>query len=199
MATADRSTDWPGRGLTAGGILEPVTTVSAREGEVLDLVGAGLTNAQIGARLFISVRTVESHVSSPLRKLDVTDRHQLAARASTAGAAGHDRLARAPEAFTSFVGRRDDLSGVAAALDAAAVTSRQLLQRCPELAILATSREQLGVPGEHVVPVSPLAVDGDDARAVALFVTRPGCTTMPIACAPRLRASRRSTRDSRRP
>jgi DNA-binding CsgD family transcriptional regulator len=53
--------------------------VSARESEVLDLVGKGLTNTQIGTRLFISVRTVESHVSSLLRKLDLPDRHALAA------------------------------------------------------------------------------------------------------------------------
>ena len=44
--------------------------ISAREAEVLALVGEHLSNAEIGARLFISVRTVESHVSSLLRKLE---------------------------------------------------------------------------------------------------------------------------------
>ena len=48
--------------------------VSEREAEVLALVGEHLTNAQIARRLFISIRTVESHVSSLLRKLDLTDR-----------------------------------------------------------------------------------------------------------------------------
>ncbi|HEX6150298.1 alpha/beta fold hydrolase [Nocardioides sp.] len=66
--------------------------VSAREAEVLALVGERLTNAQIAGRLFISVRTVESHVSSLLRKLDVTDRHALAELATsldgTTGVAG---------------------------------------------------------------------------------------------------------------
>jgi DNA-binding CsgD family transcriptional regulator len=42
--------------------------MSAREAEVLDALGAHLSNAQIAGRLHISVRTVESHVASP-RKL----------------------------------------------------------------------------------------------------------------------------------
>ncbi|HEU5036389.1 MAG TPA: helix-turn-helix transcriptional regulator, partial [Nocardioides sp.] len=43
--------------------------MSAREAEVLAAVAEHLTNAEIASRLFISVRTVESHVSSLLRKL----------------------------------------------------------------------------------------------------------------------------------
>jgi DNA-binding CsgD family transcriptional regulator len=48
--------------------------LSAREAEVLSLLGEHLSNAEIGARLFISVRTVETHVSSLLRKLAAPDR-----------------------------------------------------------------------------------------------------------------------------
>jgi DNA-binding NarL/FixJ family response regulator len=44
------------------------TGVSAREAEVLSGVAEHLTNAEIAERLFISVRTVESHVSSLLRR-----------------------------------------------------------------------------------------------------------------------------------
>ena len=63
--------------------------VSDREAEVLSLVGAHLSNAQIANRLVISVRTVESHVSSLLRKLDVASRKELAQlAASYAGGAG---------------------------------------------------------------------------------------------------------------
>ena len=57
--------------------------VSEREAQVLALVGDHQTNAQIAHRLFISIRTVESHVSSLLRKLDLTDRRGLADLAAT--------------------------------------------------------------------------------------------------------------------
>ena len=52
--------------------------ISEREAEVLAALGARLSNAQIANRLHISVRTVESHVSSLLRKYGVADRWALA-------------------------------------------------------------------------------------------------------------------------
>lgn len=60
----------------------PEVGVSAREAEILAALGEHLTNAEIAARLFISVRTVESHVSSLLRKLQANDRRALAALAA---------------------------------------------------------------------------------------------------------------------
>lgn len=57
---------------------------SAREAEVLDAVGAHLSNAQIADRLHISVRTVESYVSSLLRKFGAADRQELAGFAAVA-------------------------------------------------------------------------------------------------------------------
>jgi DNA-binding CsgD family transcriptional regulator len=57
--------------------------VTAREAEVLRLLGDGLSNAEIAARLYLSVRTVETHVSSLLTKLDAKSRGQLTARSAT--------------------------------------------------------------------------------------------------------------------
>ena len=54
----------------------------------------------------------------------------------------------------------------------------ELLRECPRLTILATSRVQLGIEGEHVRPVPPLSLSGSSARgnepspAVRLFVER---------------------------
>jgi predicted ATPase/DNA-binding CsgD family transcriptional regulator len=84
--------------------------VSAREAEVLALLGRHLTNAEIAGRLFISVRTVESHVSSLLRKLGVTDRRALATLIASVEASDRDAHRRAtgpslPSPLTSFVGR----------------------------------------------------------------------------------------------
>jgi predicted ATPase/DNA-binding CsgD family transcriptional regulator len=92
---------------------------SPREAEVLELVGERLSNAEIARRLFISERTVESHVSSLLRKLDLADRRALAARAAHAGQRARSELNqfRWPrEPLTSFIGREAELDQVGAAL-----------------------------------------------------------------------------------
>ena len=56
--------------------------VTAREAEVLALVGERLGNKEIGSRLFLSPRTVEKHVASLLQKLGVIDRTALIERAN---------------------------------------------------------------------------------------------------------------------
>ncbi|MBO0837861.1 MAG: helix-turn-helix transcriptional regulator, partial [Actinobacteria bacterium] len=53
--------------------------LGTREAEVARLVADGLSNKQIGARLFISERTVDSHVRSILNKLGFQSRAQIAA------------------------------------------------------------------------------------------------------------------------
>jgi DNA-binding NarL/FixJ family response regulator len=50
-----------------------------REAEVARLVAGGLSNKQIGTRLFISERTVDSHVRGILNKLGFNSRAQIAA------------------------------------------------------------------------------------------------------------------------
>ena len=52
--------------------------LTAREAEVLELVGEGLTNRQIAERLFISPKTAGLHVSNILGKLKVANRTQAA-------------------------------------------------------------------------------------------------------------------------
>jgi DNA-binding CsgD family transcriptional regulator len=52
--------------------------LTARQAEVLQLIGQGLTNAQIADRLVLSVRTVDSHVSAVLNKLGVHTRQEAA-------------------------------------------------------------------------------------------------------------------------
>jgi DNA-binding NarL/FixJ family response regulator len=56
--------------------------VSARELEVLELMAAGMRNRAIAEELSISENTVKFHVSKIFRKLGVTSRSQVAARAS---------------------------------------------------------------------------------------------------------------------
>jgi DNA-binding NarL/FixJ family response regulator len=52
--------------------------LSRRGAQVAQLVAEGLTNREIGARLFISERTVESHVATVLNTLGFTSRAQIA-------------------------------------------------------------------------------------------------------------------------
>jgi DNA-binding CsgD family transcriptional regulator len=51
--------------------------LSVREREIADLVSTGMTNTAIAERLFLSVRTVESHLRQVYRKLDVPNRAAL--------------------------------------------------------------------------------------------------------------------------
>ncbi len=70
------------RGLTACPALERLTP---REGEVVRLVASGLSNAEVGATLFLSEATVKTYVSRLLAKLDVRDRVQLTVLAYESG------------------------------------------------------------------------------------------------------------------
>lgn len=216
---------------------------------MLDALGAHLSNAEIASRFHISVRTVESHVSSLLRKFGAADRRELAALAPAVGFRA--TATGVPSQWTSFVGRARERAGLLAALgqsrlvtlvgpggvgktrlavevapdaDAlfpsgccfadlvpvragfvvhavasvlgvaegpqqplqaavlehlarsrtllvldncehvlveAAEFADRLLAACPNVRVLATSRERLGVVGEKVLPVVPLSVIAD--------------------------------------
>jgi len=52
--------------------------LTPREREVLQLIARGYMYKEIAARLHLSVKTVESHVSNVLRKLQLSTRHELA-------------------------------------------------------------------------------------------------------------------------
>ncbi|MCT9002056.1 helix-turn-helix transcriptional regulator [Microbacterium memoriense] len=58
--------------------------LTPREAQVAELVTEGLTNREIAGLLFLSERTVENHVSSILRRLDVPNRAAAAALLSPA-------------------------------------------------------------------------------------------------------------------
>ena len=63
---------------TAAPVADPeLDLLTAREREVLRLIARGYAYKEIAKELFISVKTVETHVSSVLRKLQLSNRHEL--------------------------------------------------------------------------------------------------------------------------
>lgn len=56
--------------------------LTSREKDVLRLIARGFAYKQVARKLNISIKTVETHVSSVLRKLQLTNRHELARWAS---------------------------------------------------------------------------------------------------------------------
>ncbi|TCO53124.1 response regulator transcription factor [Actinocrispum wychmicini] len=66
-------------------VIQRLDGITAREREVLQLVGRGLTNAEITAALHLSMSTVKTHVSRLLAKLHARDRTQLVIAAYESG------------------------------------------------------------------------------------------------------------------
>jgi DNA-binding NarL/FixJ family response regulator len=56
--------------------------LTAREQEVLRLIARGYAYKEVASRLHLSVKTIETHVSAVLRKLQLSNRHQLTAWAN---------------------------------------------------------------------------------------------------------------------
>ncbi|WP_035812441.1 response regulator [Jiangella gansuensis] len=61
---------------------DPLATLTDQERRILDLIGEGLTNRQIGERMFLAEKTIKNYVSSLLAKLDLNRRTQAAVLAA---------------------------------------------------------------------------------------------------------------------
>ena len=64
--------------------------LTAREHEIFRLIAEGLSNLEIGERLYISETTVKTHVTHILQKLDLRDRVQVVILAYELGVAGRE-------------------------------------------------------------------------------------------------------------
>jgi DNA-binding NarL/FixJ family response regulator len=68
-------------GTTAGEVSiadDELDRLSKREQEVMKLIARGYSYREVASELFISIKTVETHVSNVLRKLQLSNRHELA-------------------------------------------------------------------------------------------------------------------------
>ncbi len=75
---------------------DPAEPLTDREHEILRLAASGLANKAIGARLNVSVRTVEAHLSHVFRKLDVGSRTEAVLQGLRRGWFTIDELERPP-------------------------------------------------------------------------------------------------------
>ena len=73
------------KGMTKPRAQDPLKDLTRREREVLELVGAGLSNAEIGGRLGLAEKTVKHHMTAILGKLEVGSRVEAALIAYKAG------------------------------------------------------------------------------------------------------------------
>jgi DNA-binding NarL/FixJ family response regulator len=69
-------------GATPAPVDPELDQLSAREQEVMRLIARGYTYREVATQLHLSVKTVESHVSAVLRKLQLSNRHELKAWAT---------------------------------------------------------------------------------------------------------------------
>ena len=65
-------------------IRQPWAELSAQELQIAQLAAQGMSNREIGQRLFLSHRTIGSHLYRIFPKLNITSRGQLASRLNTA-------------------------------------------------------------------------------------------------------------------
>lgn len=141
--------------------------VTAREAEVLAAIGRRLTNREIAAQMFISVRTVESHVSALLRKLELAGRPDLIELSLEI-----PRGPVLPAPATSFVGRTAELAGLAGMLPGTALISLVGPAGCGKTRLaLETARAW---PGEVRMADFALVTARDATAAAAALGPPPG-------------------------
>ncbi|MEV4173673.1 LuxR C-terminal-related transcriptional regulator [Nonomuraea sp. NPDC049709] len=141
--------------------------VTPRESEVLWLVGDRLQNQEIAARLRLSERTVESHVSSLLRKLGGTNRLALVAAAARLRS-GHESRRVLPTPLSSFVGRvreLDELRGLLGAYRMVTLTGPAGTGKTRLALHLAHSVTAL--PPATLLDLAPVSAGGAVERAFA--------------------------------
>lgn len=160
---------------------------------MLAAIGDHRSNAQIAHALHISVRTVESHVSSLLRKYGVADRRELAELIAPVGAAAERMppgVHGVPAARTTFVGREDERRWLVDALGTARLVTLLGPGGMGKTRLAAVVAAEYPAPGAFVdlVPVRPGLVTR--AVAAALDVTEQPGTTLDRAIADRLGTGR---------
>ena len=144
-------------------------TAAVADGQLTTLVGpGGVGKSRLAREVALTTRSWWSDLSvlSAGTEPATAIAAQLRIHPSQ-GAAADDALsdALAPEAGLLVL---DDCDG---AIEAIARLVSRLLARCPHVHVLATSRQPLGIAGEHLVELGPLAV-GQASPASDLFVER---------------------------
>ena len=152
--------------------------ITEREAEVLPLVSERLRNREIAARLHVSVRTVESHIASLLRKLGLGDRTALAELGEELRRAASTDPAL-PIPLTSLIGRDDETTELAALVDThrlvtlvgpGGVGKTRLALR---LASIQADHFSDGARFADLAPVGPELIEDTIARALGV-VPQPG-------------------------
>jgi DNA-binding CsgD family transcriptional regulator/tetratricopeptide (TPR) repeat protein len=83
LAAADREVPLPPASVSGDAVADLESPLTKREREVATLLTEGLTNREIGERLFLSEWTIATHVRNILAKLDLSSRTQIAAWAAS--------------------------------------------------------------------------------------------------------------------
>jgi predicted ATPase/DNA-binding CsgD family transcriptional regulator len=155
---------------------DAVGALTARKAEVLALVQRRLTNVEIAEQLFVSVRTVETHVSSVLRKLGADNRRALASIGPPVIAGGETRGAstgprgRLPARRGDLIGRAELVAKVSTQLRQTRLTTLVGPGGVGKTSVaLAVAHEDIDrwPDGAVFVDLVPAHTAGDVLRALA--------------------------------